>query len=282
MTTCAHPWPLARPLLCAHVCVCVFVWVCMGLLTWLWLWLWLVRGTRVRFDELVRDVRHIYLRKHPDRWHADQLEKAVVQEAAALMDRFDMCLAPVDSREKSGYDYKPTPVDTSKCSLPPDFLRVGELVAENCHEVWSQGRIDDGWTWGEKRDNSKKKHPDLIPYSELTEETKQYDRDTAFETLKVCSPSKLRDARPLTPRCFVAQVIVALNYKLVKSKRPPLTNVAGLEYVRTPNGSITMRPKFGVAAPPGQTYVGVRLHTRRRCDLLTMPYCAIQLQAPPD
>jgi len=111
--------------------------------------------------------------------------QAVVSEATRLMDVYSMCLTSVGSREKSGYDYIPTPVNTSKAVLPSDVVRVGEVVAENCHEVWSQGRIDQGWRWGAERDNEKKLHPDLIPYSMLTEETKQYDRDTAFETLKV-------------------------------------------------------------------------------------------------
>ena len=45
--------------------------------------------------------------------------------------------------------------------------------------------MKDGWTYGEKRDDDKKHHPCLIPYSELSEEEKAYDRSTSFETLKL-------------------------------------------------------------------------------------------------
>ena len=45
--------------------------------------------------------------------------------------------------------------------------------------------MDQGWTWGEQRDDERKKHPDLIPYDELTEEEKDYDRDTSLQTIKL-------------------------------------------------------------------------------------------------
>ena len=42
----------------------------------------------------------------------------------------------------------------------------------------------DGWTYGETRDDRAKKHPCLIPYAELPDSEKEYDRRTAMETLK--------------------------------------------------------------------------------------------------
>ena len=39
-------------------------------------------------------------------------------------------------------------------------------------------------TLGPVRDDEKKHHPDLIPYSELSEGEKQFDRDTAIQALK--------------------------------------------------------------------------------------------------
>lgn len=60
-----------------------------------------------------------------------------------------------------------------------------EDMAKNVHEVWAQNRIDDGWSYGPVRDDVKKHHPCLIPYDELPESEKEYDRATSQETLKL-------------------------------------------------------------------------------------------------
>ncbi len=81
--------------------------------------------------------------------------------------------------------YKPNPVDTKNIELPEELLELTEQIAENVHENWSLGRIRDGWTYGEERDDIKKTTPCLVPYSQLPEVEKEYDRTTAFETLKL-------------------------------------------------------------------------------------------------
>lgn len=63
-------------------------------------------------------------------------------------------------------------------------MELTEKIAENVHENWAMGRIADGWIYGETRDDEKKMTPCLIPYSELPEEEKEYDRRTALQTLK--------------------------------------------------------------------------------------------------
>jgi hypothetical protein len=45
-------------------------------------------------------------------------------------------------------------------------------------------RLSEGWIWGPKRDDAKKTHPCLVPYAELPESEKEYDRQTALETIK--------------------------------------------------------------------------------------------------
>ena len=82
-------------------------------------------------------------------------------------------------------NYVPKPVDTSDIVLSAEILELAEKLAENTHEVWSAGRINDGWKFGEVRDDSKKLHPCLIAYDELPESEKAYDRNTALETLKL-------------------------------------------------------------------------------------------------
>lgn len=80
--------------------------------------------------------------------------------------------------------YVPKPIDTSDVVLPEDLNELVEQMSENVHEVWAKSRIDQGWTLGAERNDEKKTHPCLVPYSELPEVEKDYDRDTALSTLK--------------------------------------------------------------------------------------------------
>ncbi len=91
--------------------------------------------------------------------------------------------------------YKPNPIDTSGVELPKELFELTEKIAENVHENWAAGRISEGWTYGETRDDINKTTPCLVPYSELSESEKEYDRNTALQTLKL---------------------IVALGYKIEK------------------------------------------------------------------
>ena len=92
--------------------------------------------------------------------------------------------------------YTPNPIDTSDVALTKEISELGEQLAKNTHEVWASSRIKDGWQYGEKRDDEKKLHPCLIPYEELSESEKDYDRNTSVETLKL---------------------IIKLGYKIVKN-----------------------------------------------------------------
>lgn len=81
--------------------------------------------------------------------------------------------------------YNPKPINTSNIELPSDLLELTEKIAENVHEVWSQNRIKDGWKYGEVRNDARKETPCLVPYSQLSESEKEYDRKTALETIKL-------------------------------------------------------------------------------------------------
>lgn len=95
--------------------------------------------------------------------------------------------------------YKPAPIDTSAVKLPAELLELTERLAENAHDVWAVGRVEEGWTWGRQRDDTAKRHPDLVPYAELSESEKDYDRKTAMETLKA---------------------IIALGYRIERGTKP--------------------------------------------------------------
>ena len=90
-----------------------------------------------------------------------------------------------DKRKPSENTYTPNPIDTTKVELSSDILQLVEKLAENTHDVWAKQRIAQGWTYGEKRDDALKTTPCLVPYSELSESEKEYDRQTALETLRV-------------------------------------------------------------------------------------------------
>ena len=82
-------------------------------------------------------------------------------------------------------EYITNPVDTGHIQLPKELEYLVEEMAKNVHEVWSKTRIEQGWTYGEKRDDVLKQHPCLVPYEELPEEEKVYDRNSSVETLKL-------------------------------------------------------------------------------------------------
>ena len=82
-------------------------------------------------------------------------------------------------------DYTPKPVNLDDVELPQGLEQLTEYIAENVHEVWAAGRIKDGWRYGEERNDKLKTHPRLVPYSELPEEEKVYDRETAMNTVKI-------------------------------------------------------------------------------------------------
>ena len=82
-------------------------------------------------------------------------------------------------------EYIPNPVDTGHIQHPKELEYLVEEMAKNVHEVWSKTRIEQGWTYGEKRDDALKQHPCLVPYEELPEEEKVYDRNSSVETLKL-------------------------------------------------------------------------------------------------
>ena len=80
--------------------------------------------------------------------------------------------------------YNPNPIDLSDVALDASLESLVEALAENVHDTWAKGRMDDGWTYGLVRDDAQKRHPCLVPYNELPESEKEYDRNTAISTLK--------------------------------------------------------------------------------------------------
>ena len=81
--------------------------------------------------------------------------------------------------------YTPQPIDTTGVELPEKLKQLVEQMSKNVHEVWAETRIQQGWTYGDQRNDELKTHPCLIPYEELPESEKEYDRNTSIGTLKL-------------------------------------------------------------------------------------------------
>ena len=92
--------------------------------------------------------------------------------------------------------YAPQPVDTSSLPIPADLHPLVERLAENAHDVWASGRLSSGWVWGPSRCDQRRHHPCLVPYAELPEAEKDYDRSAVISTLRL---------------------VIALGYRIVKA-----------------------------------------------------------------
>ncbi|MGM9737332.1 MAG: RyR domain-containing protein [Candidatus Cryptobacteroides sp.] len=106
-------------------------------------------------------------------------------------------MVKINTKEAVADSYKPSPLDLSDVRLPDSLSELTEAIAENTHEIWSRNRMSEGWTYGPERDDKALKHPDLLPYSDLAEGEKEYDRATAMNAIKL---------------------IVKLGYKIVRKE----------------------------------------------------------------
>ena len=92
--------------------------------------------------------------------------------------------------------YQPKPIDTSNVQLPAALLALIEQLAENAHNLYARQRMGEGWRYGPQRNDVTKENPTLVPYQDLLESEKEYDRQMAMETL--------------------LKVIIALGYRIEK------------------------------------------------------------------
>lgn len=100
-----------------------------------------------------------------------------------------------------GMEYIPHPIDVSDVDLDPQLTELSEAIAENVHEIWAERRREEGWRWGPERDDKNLLHPDMVPYAELPETEKYYDRDTAMNTLRLVKKLGFTIGRRLTEYC---------------------------------------------------------------------------------
>ncbi|XP_076069948.1 ryanodine receptor isoform X2 [Oratosquilla oratoria] len=80
--------------------------------------------------------------------------------------------------------FVPNPVDTSMIQLPGYIEQVRDKLAENIHEMWAMNKIEQGWTYSERRDDLRLHHPCLTSFEKLPPAEKRYDATLALQTLK--------------------------------------------------------------------------------------------------
>ena len=119
-------------------------------------------------------------------WECKALvERKTSQFLTQLAERLTKTVDTTIPANTTANGYVPQPIGTSDIQLPEELEALVEKMAKNVHEVWAETRIKQGWTYGSERNDKQKKHPCLIPYEELPEEEKEYDRGTSVGTLKL-------------------------------------------------------------------------------------------------
>jgi len=116
-------------------------------------------------------------------------ERYVAEETAKGMTlKENSLLVPWRDLAESYRDSNRSQADNSE--VKKQQLRVDksaacmESMAEAEHRRWMANRVLTGWKFGSVRDNPKRLHPSIVPYSQLSEAEKQKDRNTITLFLK--------------------------------------------------------------------------------------------------
>lgn len=113
----------------------------------------------------------------------------------------------------AGLGYTPHPIDVSDVTLNEDLIELTEAIAENAHEVWASKRMAEGWKYGPQRNDELLEHPDMIPYCELTEGEKYYDRALAMNTLRLVKKLGFNISRRYTKYCHCCGELISDTMK---------------------------------------------------------------------
>ncbi|TGZ67043.1 hypothetical protein CRM22_004998 [Opisthorchis felineus] len=80
--------------------------------------------------------------------------------------------------------FVPRTVRTNHIQLPSNVEVFRDRLAENLHDMWSMRKIDQGWKYGERRDDQRGLHPCLTTFAKLPPQDRQYNVTLAYETLR--------------------------------------------------------------------------------------------------
>lgn len=113
----------------------------------------------------------------------DELTTFPISSFLRAWERSNNYLVVVNTTDK--FVYEPYPISLDDVTLSDELTELQEAIAENAHEIWAKARTEQGWTYGPERNDAKKETPDMVPYCNLPESEKLYDREMAMQTLKL-------------------------------------------------------------------------------------------------
>ncbi|MBI5211122.1 MAG: DUF4071 domain-containing protein [Elusimicrobia bacterium] len=117
--------------------------------------------------------------------------------------------------------YRPSPIDAAGVKLPGELERLGERLARDTHENWAKERLAQGWTFGPRRDDGRKRHPCLVPYERLPESEKHHDRAISTATLKAIVSLGFRIVPPeASGGTCLAEAAVREGERVLRSGEP--------------------------------------------------------------
>jgi hypothetical protein len=129
-------------------------------------------------EQLARSIHEDYVAKGEARGEKEAENKSMVP-----WDQLPKDLRDANVAQAAGIGAKleainavvvPESAGASDFSFTPEEV---EGLAEMEHNRWMNGRIARGWSYGPKRDNGRKLHPDLQEWGALDEGTREKDRD---------------------------------------------------------------------------------------------------------
>ena len=135
--------------------------------------------------------------------------------------------------------FVPKPIEVSDINLPPSYSHIMENIAEYLHDVWAVNKIDYGWGYGHVRNDERKLHPDLIPYSQMTESQKKWDLELAEKTIQTLKALGY-DIKPPSKEGFRARkkYLDPDRYRLSNGYLPALYNLDALKELPALNNMI--------------------------------------------
>jgi len=84
----------------------------------------------------------------------------------------------VDILCRAGFEVTEVKLPADKIPLPEFSPAEVERMAEMEHGRWNVERLDSGWRHGDKKDEERKLSPYLVPWTQVPEGIKVYDRES--------------------------------------------------------------------------------------------------------
>ena len=95
--------------------------------------------------------------------------------------------------------YEPKSLDLTGVQIPADLINLVEQLAEITHDNWVRQRLADGWRHGQQRNDLQKEHPCIVPYEDLPESEKEYDRKISLGVIQAMLALGYRIESPSSP-----------------------------------------------------------------------------------